>query len=236
MALLTKEAILAADDLPSEIVPVPEWGGEVKVRSISGKERDGLEAAISAGKKVDLSNIRARLVALSVVGEDGKPLFAPADVEALGGKSAKALDRVFDVAQRLSGLRKEDVEDLVKNSASGPELKFYYRLCLALGYPHPDILLASLSSAQIAGWMAFYTVEPWGIETEDLRSGIVASTMANCHRDPKRNAYTIKDFMPRWDNAAPGDPDKLRRQFAALAQWAQNSPPVKVTNQQEIKS
>ena len=29
MNILTKDAILAADDLPREIVPVPEWGGDV---------------------------------------------------------------------------------------------------------------------------------------------------------------------------------------------------------------
>ncbi len=120
MALLTKEAILAADDRPTELVSVPEWGGEVKVRSLSGKERDTFEKTLAAGKGVDLRNIRARLVATCAIGDDGKQLFTAGDVEALGDKSARALDRVFSVAQRLNGFTKADVDELVKNSESDP--------------------------------------------------------------------------------------------------------------------
>ena len=40
MSLLSKEAILAAQDLPSEDVEVPEWGGTVRVRGLDGKGRD----------------------------------------------------------------------------------------------------------------------------------------------------------------------------------------------------
>ena len=32
MALLTREDILNYNDIKTEIVPVPEWGGEVKVK------------------------------------------------------------------------------------------------------------------------------------------------------------------------------------------------------------
>jgi hypothetical protein len=42
-------------------------------------------------------------------------MFSDQDVTKLGKKSARALDRVFDVSQRLSGITKEDVEDLAKN-------------------------------------------------------------------------------------------------------------------------
>ena len=38
-----------------------------------------------------------------------------ADMEALGEKSAAALQRVFDVARRLSGMSESDVEELTKN-------------------------------------------------------------------------------------------------------------------------
>lgn len=33
---------------------------------------------------------------------------------------------------------------------------------MALGYPHPDILLAQLTSRQVAEWVAFATLEPVG--------------------------------------------------------------------------
>jgi len=117
--LLTREAILQADDLPRELVEVPEWGGALYVRALTGAERDAFEQSIveTRGKntRMNLRNIRARLVALTVIDEDGNRLFSDDDVEALGRKSAAALNRVFEVAQRLSGLRPEDVEELAGN-------------------------------------------------------------------------------------------------------------------------
>lgn len=115
--LLTRDAILTADDIRFEEVPVPEWGGTVRVRSLIGSERDEYEAAIAGdGTKPDLTNLRARLVAKAVVDEAGKRVFSDADVAKLGMKNAAALNRVFDVVRALSGLTKEDVEALAGNS------------------------------------------------------------------------------------------------------------------------
>ena len=80
-----------------------------------------------------------------------------------------------------------------------PEWRFAFRLALALGAAHPDYLLPYLTSRQFGDWMHFYELEPWGSEVEFLRSGIVASTMANCHRDGRKPAFKVKDFMPRFD-------------------------------------
>lgn len=121
LILLTRDQILQADDRKYELVPVPEWGGTVKVRSLNGSERDGLEAGMLEGRgknrQVNLQNLRAKLVSLSVVDLEGNLVFSQADIVALGTKNAAALDRVFEVAQRLSGLREEDVDDLVGNSS-----------------------------------------------------------------------------------------------------------------------
>ncbi len=46
MGLLTKDDILGADDLATEDVEVPEWGGCVRVRALTGTERDAFEAAM----------------------------------------------------------------------------------------------------------------------------------------------------------------------------------------------
>jgi len=119
MAVLGREAILQIQDLPTERVFVPEWQGEVIVRALTGAERDAFEQSIveQRGKstRMNLKNIRAKLVALTVVDEDGKRVFSDEDAELLGRKSAAALNRVFEVAQRLSGLRPEDVEELAGN-------------------------------------------------------------------------------------------------------------------------
>jgi len=63
-------------------------------------------------------------------------------------------------------------------------------------------MLAQMPARLLAEWMAFYQVEnlePWGEERADLRSGIVASVIANVNRDPKkrRKPYSPEDFMPK---------------------------------------
>jgi hypothetical protein len=121
--LLSREQILSAQDITTETVAVPEWGGEVLVRGLTGAQRDEYEESFFTGRgkdrKENFANVRARLVALCIVGEDGKPLFSLKDVEVLGKKSATALDRVFAVAQRLSGIGAKDVEALAGNSETG---------------------------------------------------------------------------------------------------------------------
>jgi len=42
------------------------------------------------------------------------------DVKALGEKSAAALERVFDVARKLSGLSEDDVEELAGDFDDAP--------------------------------------------------------------------------------------------------------------------
>lgn len=116
--MLTREQILQCDDLPKETVKVPEWGGEVQVRTMTGTDRDAFEASLiskEVGKEGRLENVRARLVSLAVCDESGNRLFGDEDVAALGAKSAKALDRVFAVAQRLNGIGAEQV-DQAKNA------------------------------------------------------------------------------------------------------------------------
>lgn len=121
---LSRDAILAVDDVQYEDVEVPEWGGRVRVKSLTGRERDALEASMIVGKgknaNVNMNNLRAKLVGRSVVDEDGKRLFSDDDIAALGAKSAAALTRVYEVAQRLSGITQEDVEELTKNSETAP--------------------------------------------------------------------------------------------------------------------
>jgi hypothetical protein len=120
---LRREDILNAPDILYEAVEVPEWGGTVRIRGLTGSERDEFEASIiqRRGKDIEanLKNIRAKLVSLAAVDEEGNRIFTEEDVVALGRKSARVLDRLFSVAQRLSGLSSEDVEDLAKNSVNG---------------------------------------------------------------------------------------------------------------------
>ena len=90
---------------------------------MSGREKDAFEAQIADMKNgkptYNLHDFRAKLCALVLVGEDGKPLFTRKDVDVLSEKSAAALDRIVDVAKRLNGFSDSDVEELAKNSETG---------------------------------------------------------------------------------------------------------------------
>jgi hypothetical protein len=114
--VLSRGEILDAMDEKMEAVEIPEWGGFVYVKAMTGEERDALEASVVTGPgERNLDNLRAKVVALSLVDAEGVRLFTLDDVEALGKKSASALDKVFSVAQRLSGLSRDDVKDLAGN-------------------------------------------------------------------------------------------------------------------------
>lgn len=124
MKTLTKDQIVAAVDIKTELVDVPEWGGAVAVRGLTGLERDAFEQTMvrvdEAGKRQpDLSNMRAKLCAACIVdGETGDRLFTDQQLAELSNKSSVALDRVFRVAQRINGMG--DGADVEKNSAPGP--------------------------------------------------------------------------------------------------------------------
>ena len=122
---LTKEEILKADDIVIEVVEVPEWGGSVHVKTMSGTERDSFESEIvdirnGVQAKTDTKNIRAKICARSICDEDGKLLFTEKEAVALGKKSVSALQRVFQVSQRLSRISDDDIEDFAKALEEDP--------------------------------------------------------------------------------------------------------------------
>ncbi len=114
---LTREQILQVDDIKIEIVPVPEWDGEVIVRTMTGTDRDIWDNLLYKEGKVNfLDNTRARLLACTIIDENDNLVFSEDDIDALGKKSSLAINRIFDVAKRLNGLGSEQIEDLEKNS------------------------------------------------------------------------------------------------------------------------
>ena len=123
---LDKNAILGVVDIRKELVDVPEWGKDaaVWVRGMTGAERDKFESSIvesrGKGTKVNMVNVRARLASLTICDEGGNRLFTQADIAALSAKSASALQRIFAVAQRLSGIGDEDVKDFTEGLEDNP--------------------------------------------------------------------------------------------------------------------
>jgi hypothetical protein len=123
MAILSRDQIQNASDVQRERVPVPEWGGDVLVQGLSAKDRDDYEATIlrmnGTDAKVNLANARVKLVVRTVIDEAGNKIFSAEDVNWLAQKSAAAIERVYAVASRLSGISKSDLDELTKNSLDG---------------------------------------------------------------------------------------------------------------------
>lgn len=125
--LLNKNAILQAVDVVKELVEVPEWGGSIFVRSITAAERGTIEAAAARfkeGKGKDDSFARLftlRFATMAICDENGARLFTDEEVKELAQKNAAVVSRIAQVAQRLSGFEKKDVEELEKNSVEAQQ-------------------------------------------------------------------------------------------------------------------
>ena len=130
-AYATKAMIMGFDDLSFEEIVVPEWNGAIiRVRQLTGTERGFFEGVIakvnpdpgSTGVSVqmDPTKMRVTLVALTMVDEKGKRLFSDREIEALGTKSAKAIERIYEVSARLSGLTSESMDEASDLSTAAP--------------------------------------------------------------------------------------------------------------------
>lgn len=126
MSILTKDQIYAASDLPTEHVPVPEWGGELIVKTMTSAERDQWEEEWLIwrenvnGDRDAFRYYDAFLVSRTVVDESGGRMFIQEDVKKLADKSARVIGRLSEVARRLNFITAADVESAVKNSAAAP--------------------------------------------------------------------------------------------------------------------
>lgn len=116
---LDRDAILAADDLPTAAIDVPEWGGTVLLRALNGEQREEVEIRIrkanSTAESTGLKGLRALVATYVVVGEDGQPLFTQKDAPALARKNAGVLERIFEFVLKTNGMTKADAEALAGN-------------------------------------------------------------------------------------------------------------------------
>jgi hypothetical protein len=119
MGFLTRDQIVDAEDVEYDVVACPEWGGDVRLRSIRGTQRDAYEQSLivekSGSRSMNLRNARAKLIVLCAVDERGALLFSADDLNALSRKNAKPLDRLFDACRKLAGLSEEDVDKLTED-------------------------------------------------------------------------------------------------------------------------
>ncbi|MBF0417208.1 MAG: hypothetical protein HQL86_03060 [Magnetococcales bacterium] len=113
---LNRQQILDAQDLKTVDVDVPEWGGPVRIREFSGKDRDAFLTAAHKRRDKGVIELTALLVALAIVDDDGEEMFTEADIQTLNTKSAHALVRLEEEIRKLNRMNEEEAE---KNSDPG---------------------------------------------------------------------------------------------------------------------
>lgn len=77
-----------------------------------------------------------------------------------------------------------------------------YRLAARLGIWDVRGLYRAISNPQLIEWEAYYLLEPFGEERDDLRAGIISSTVANVFRSKRSKTFAPRDFMPRIDESS----------------------------------
>jgi|SRR5215471_21093530 len=123
---LTRDQLLEAAKharIERDKLYVPELGGDIWVRGMSGIERDKFEEGlrIRRGKRAgqtDLRNFRAQLAVRVIVDESGARLLNDLDADIFGRLPAGVLDRIIARCTELSGKAQDEVDELGNDFAS----------------------------------------------------------------------------------------------------------------------
>ena len=120
MATDIRESFLALkNNLKIEAVTVEGMAEPIHVRTLNGRERDAFENSCFKGKgknrELSTENIRAKLLVRSICNADGTRIFGEHETELLGELPANVLDKLFTIAQTLSGLGQDDIEEIAGN-------------------------------------------------------------------------------------------------------------------------
>lgn len=109
-----RKAILdKASERKREEVEVPEWDCTVTVQSLSALERERILGQMTSydedgEREIKLEHSSARLVVMSVIDPDtGARVFTDKDINALSNSDGGPIERITEVARRLSRLDAE---------------------------------------------------------------------------------------------------------------------------------
>jgi hypothetical protein len=113
-----RNKILNAVDVESEIVEVKQWDVKIKIKGMTGKQRDALlqESINQKTGVTDMAKMNTKLVLECCYDpETDEKVFEPADSDLIANKSAGALSKVIAVASKLSGLDEASLSEAEKN-------------------------------------------------------------------------------------------------------------------------
>lgn len=119
-----RDKILAANDIPTEKISVPEWKVDLLIKGMTAGERVTLmqNAYDAKTEQVNLSKVYPDVVVSCACDpETGEHLFSDGDKDALMGKSSAAIEKIAEVGLRLSGIGKDNQDAAGKDSSNTPK-------------------------------------------------------------------------------------------------------------------
>lgn len=125
-----RAAMLGRQQTRREPIAIPEWedpeltsgDNAAFLREPSTAEFDAYEQDVLADRKAGKrGRMRARFAIMLLEDEQGAPLFAADNVDALAAEPARILRRIFDAGIAFLEISEEDVDALGKDSAPNPD-------------------------------------------------------------------------------------------------------------------
>ena len=117
MGLITSaNAILTKDDFRYEVINVPEWGGDLRLKSLSGMERSQI-IRMTQKQKDTADGVFEKCIIFAAVDNDGRKIFEDneATLKVLQTKDAGVTQKIGQKVLEISGLTKDALENAEKN-------------------------------------------------------------------------------------------------------------------------
>lgn len=116
MSYLTLDQIAKAKDLETMDLEMPEWGGTIKLQSISAAKRLELAALVSENKEKQASSI-TMIAKFAIKNSLVEPKIESDDqVDMLLSKSASAIEKIVEAFNKLAGMSDEAILEARGNS------------------------------------------------------------------------------------------------------------------------
>ncbi|MGC8635400.1 MAG: hypothetical protein ACP5VP_12245 [Candidatus Limnocylindrales bacterium] len=164
-----------------------------------GERAGESDAAVKEQPKGDRFSIHEKCTLLIrvILGEDGQPLFTEADLPALMDQGATVIDRLFDIAARMSGI------DVGEGRPSYLQTLFPDKLIRALvdrGDSDAEIL-AAIDSDELKWWFDRLVSSPAECRALLAELRPQPSSREGSRRPPGRPGWTDEDFWARYQEA-----------------------------------
>lgn len=104
-AMLTIDQIMNADDLPTKVVPVPAWGGAVKIRMLTKAQQYQVRKTAIVDGEFNDQQMEMGLLVESII----EPQMSRDHMQMLANKNADVVDEILAEVFSLSAMDKEAV-------------------------------------------------------------------------------------------------------------------------------